>query len=150
MGRPPYRRERSAGFVCFREGSDPAGQRVWLLLNYGKHWDYPKGHVHAREDDLAAARRELLEETGLTPLEVFDGFSHEINYFFRSPRKGLVEKSVVFFLARIDGSAIRLSEEHVGYDLLPLHEALHRLTFATARELLRTAAAHAERAMLRL
>ncbi|HUB27232.1 MAG TPA: hypothetical protein VL992_17540 [Tepidisphaeraceae bacterium] len=36
--------ERSAGFIIFRREGN-AGPRLFLLLDYGKHWDYPKGHL---------------------------------------------------------------------------------------------------------
>jgi ADP-ribose pyrophosphatase len=40
---------------------------VWQLRHpHGRtHWEVPAGSIHADEEPLAAARRELLEETGL-------------------------------------------------------------------------------------
>jgi len=35
-------------------------------------WLFPKGHIDEGEDDEAAARREIEEETGLTNLELID------------------------------------------------------------------------------
>ena len=35
-------------------------------------WLFPKGHIDADESDEAAARREVLEETGLADLEYID------------------------------------------------------------------------------
>ena len=73
--------ERSAGFVIYhvRPGDGPAGDRAaYLVLDYGRHWDFAKGHVERGEDDLAAATRELAEETGLTGVRVVPGFAHEI------------------------------------------------------------------------
>ena len=57
----PLRREFSAGFILFRRTS--AGP-VYLLLDYGRHWDYPKGHLEKNESTWQAAVRELREETG--------------------------------------------------------------------------------------
>ena len=56
--------ERSAGLLLFND--TPGLPRRFLLLDYGKHWDYPKGHVEAGEDDVTAAHRELHEETGIS------------------------------------------------------------------------------------
>src|SRR5947207_3138150 len=95
----PVRAERSAGVVVYRLARRDA-QPQFLLLDYGKYWDYPKGHVEKGEDDLTAALRELQEETGIDDAEIADGFRHEMTYFFRHKNKGLIRKTVVFFLGR--------------------------------------------------
>lgn len=61
---------RSAGIVVTRQTSD--GWRYLLLRVYG-YWDFPKGLVEEGEDALAAARREVKEETGLERLEFMWG-----------------------------------------------------------------------------
>jgi 8-oxo-dGTP pyrophosphatase MutT (NUDIX family) len=117
---------------------EPTPRRLYLLLDYGNYWDFAKGHVEAGEDDLAAARRELREETGITRIELIEGFSREITYFFRG-KKGLVRKSVIFFLARAANADIILSEEHVGWAWLEYKSALGRVNFANAKDVLRAA-----------
>src|SRR5687768_17246771 len=131
------RTERSAGVVAYVDHPP-----LFLLLDYGRHWDYAKGHVKRGEDDLTAARRELEEETGIARAEIDPEFSHEITYFFRYPKRGLIRKTVIFFLARLDTRDVTLSEEHVGYDFLPYESALQRLTYPSAREVLEKAHAH--------
>ncbi len=63
--------KQSAGLLIYRQ---PAGALEVLLVHPGgpffKHkdqgaWSIPKGEIGAGEDALVAARRELLEETGL-------------------------------------------------------------------------------------
>ncbi len=133
------RHERSAGFVVFIEDDiarDAGHDREFLLLDYGRHWDYPKGHVEPGEVDLTAARRELFEETGIQTFDTVPGFAREVEYFFKSNRHGIVHKTVAFFLARIHHRSVRLSSEHVGHDFLPFDQAYERLTFQTARSLL--------------
>ncbi len=131
-------RERSAGIVVFRE--NPAtSQHEFLLLNYGRHWDYPKGHLEKGEGDTVAALRELREETGITNVTLLPKFSREIMYHFQSSRKGLVRKEVIFFGARIDfegSEAITISREHVGFQWIASEAALERLTFANAKAVL--------------
>jgi bis(5'-nucleosidyl)-tetraphosphatase len=131
------RREFSAGFVLFRDTA--AGPR-FLLLDYGKHWDYPKGHLEEGETAWRAAVRELREETGIKQVDRVGRFRQDMHYTFRSTKKGLVSKTVTYFLGRTRVETVMLSDEHEGYAWLPLEEALERLTFANAREMLRAAA----------
>ncbi|MEO8019156.1 MAG: NUDIX domain-containing protein [Pseudomonadota bacterium] len=44
---------------------------IWrvLLLRVYNYWDFPKGLVEPGEDPLAAARREVREETAITELD---------------------------------------------------------------------------------
>ena len=56
---------RSAGAVILR--AFPEGHR-YLLLRCFNYCDFPKREVEAGEDELATARREVCEETGLTEL----------------------------------------------------------------------------------
>lgn len=133
------RHERSAGFVLYRPDPAVPGGRVYLLLDYGRHWDYVKGHVEAGEDDRAAAIRELREETGIADPQVIDGFRRDIEYYFRSNKSGLIHKVVVFFVGETESTEVVLSHEHTGFAFLPFDEAMRRLTYATARDLLRDA-----------
>lgn len=59
-------RRLSAGVVVVRGGPD---QWVFLMLRAYRNWDFPKGMVDAGEDPLAAARREVREETLIEDLD---------------------------------------------------------------------------------
>jgi bis(5'-nucleosidyl)-tetraphosphatase len=140
--RKSTRQERSAGVILYRSTS--GGRRLFLLLDYGRYWDYPKGHVERGEDDRSAALRELREETGLDKVQFADGFTHEMVYYFCTPRGALVRKTVVFFLASTRSSRVQLSEEHVGCEWLAAEEAMERLKYATAKQALAAALEYLE------
>lgn len=59
-------RRFSAGAVIVRTFGD--GWRYLILRSY-RNWDFPKGTVEPGEAPLAAARREVAEESALTELE---------------------------------------------------------------------------------
>jgi len=133
--------ERSAGVIVYRSPSGADNAAEFLLLDYGRYWDYPKGHVEKGEDDETAARRELAEETGIRDVELLPEFSREIVYFFRA-KHGLVRKTVRFFLGRVDSDHVQVSSEHGGHAWLPFEAALERLGHATAKSVLRAAHEH--------
>jgi bis(5'-nucleosidyl)-tetraphosphatase len=135
-GKPAVRREFSAGFILFRR--TPQGPR-FLLLDYGRHWDYPKGHLEEGESDWQAAVRELREETGIRQVDRVGRFRRAMQYAFDSPRKGHVRKTVTYFLGRTRGEAVKLSDEHEGYAWLGYEDALARLTYQNARDMLTAA-----------
>jgi 8-oxo-dGTP pyrophosphatase MutT (NUDIX family) len=66
LGDPRGRLRLSAGVVVLRRS--PVGWRLLLLRAY-RNWDFPKGMVEPGEDPLAAARREVREETLIDDLE---------------------------------------------------------------------------------
>lgn len=129
------KKERSAGVVVFRM-DETSAQRAYLLLDYGRYWDFPKGHVEIGEDDRTAAMRELHEETGISQIEWIDDFKREIRYFFRK-QESLIDKTVVFFLARTAETKVTISHEHVTGGFFPFPDAIQRLRYPNARELLR-------------
>ena len=124
-------REISAGVVLFRVRE----QREYLLLDYGAHWDFPKGHIEKREDPQTTAARELQEETGIRDARFIPGFKEGMRYFYRKAGEGML-KVVIYFLAETATGNVTLSSEHSGCLWLPYEEALKRLTFKNARDLL--------------
>src|SRR3989344_6093873 len=87
--------ERSAGAVVyFRSGKDI----LYLLLRHTTdYWNFPKGNLEKGETDELAAKREILEETGLT-VDFTAGFREEVHWFYTRDA-GKVSKTVVFYIA---------------------------------------------------
>ena len=129
-------REISAVVILVRNRS----QREYLLLDYGSHWDFPKGHIEPGEDPQTTAARELQEETGIRDARIVPGFKESMRYFYRKAGEGMM-KVVIFFLAETPTGEVTLSHEHSGYVWLPYEDALKRLTFKNARDLLAKAQA---------
>ena len=123
----------SAGIVVYREHNN---QREYLLLHYASgHWDFAKGHLEAGETIEQAAHRELFEEAGITA-QVHDGFKHSFAYTLTG-RDGMPElKTVYFFAGKALSDNIRLSHEHKDFMWLPYADAIKKLTYDNARNLL--------------
>jgi 8-oxo-dGTP pyrophosphatase MutT (NUDIX family) len=129
--------EKSCGLVVFNSNKI-------LLLKYsanntqgeGGHWDFPKGHVEQNETELETALRELEEETGISKVEIIADFRHSISYTF-SRRSESISKEVIFFLASTVEKRVTLSHEHIDYAWLDFNNALEKLTYENARQILK-------------
>jgi 8-oxo-dGTP pyrophosphatase MutT (NUDIX family) len=89
----------SAGVVVVRRG--PAGW-LFLLLRAYRNWDFPKGLVETGEDPLAAARREVQEETLIEDLH----FDWGDRYVETQPYSR--NKVARYYLARTETEAVTL------------------------------------------
>jgi 8-oxo-dGTP pyrophosphatase MutT (NUDIX family) len=135
--------EKSAGAIIYRIEK---GEEVYLLLHYAAidhrgskdYWDFAKGHVEAGEKEIDTVTREVKEETGLTDLEFVPGFNAWMKYFFVFEGKKIF-KIVTYLLAKTPTKKVTISGEHIGYDWLPYEEALERLTFKNAKDMLKKA-----------
>lgn len=129
------KKQTSAGIVVYYSSDNKI---EYLLLQYAAgHWDFAKGKLEEGETKLEAARRELKEETGLTEIEILPDFEESLSYIFRDFRGKPIEKTVTFFVGHIDEKRdITLSREHQGFIWLEYEQAVTRLTYSNAREVL--------------
>jgi 8-oxo-dGTP pyrophosphatase MutT (NUDIX family) len=81
------------------------------------------------------ARREAGEETGITDINFIDGFEESVKYEFRF-NSDLIQKKVVFFLAKTNTSKISLSHEHRDFVWLEYEDAMKKVTFDNAKKIL--------------
>jgi len=127
------KKERSAGVVVCME--KPDGNR-FLLLNYPTgHWDFVKGKIEKGETLHQTAVRETKEETGISDLEFVEGFEEKINYNFQFEGE-LIQKEVVFFLAKTKTHTVNVSHEHLDYTWLDYENALEKVTYQNAKNIL--------------
>src|SRR5687767_390741 len=116
---------RAAGAVVFRRSE--RGIRLLVLRAY-KNWDFPKGLVEPGEDQLATARREVEEETGLANL------AYPFGEEFRETVPYSGNKIARYYLAETDAEKIELP---VSPELgRPEHHEYRWVSFDEAEDLL--------------
>ncbi|MBI4894744.1 MAG: NUDIX domain-containing protein [Candidatus Aenigmarchaeota archaeon] len=119
------RSERSAGFVVFRK--DTRGLVYLLLQNSSKFfWDFPKGHISPGEGEEAAARRELMEEAGITQITPVSGFREQVSYSYTF-RDEVIQKDLIMFAGEVPDERVVLSWEHSSFAWLTFDDARERL-----------------------
>ncbi len=110
-------------------------------MRRGRDWTFPKGHIEPGEGPRDAARREVLEETGL---EIELGESLGSTRFGFSSSDGRWNRKVVdWFVARRTGGELRLEPIFEEAAFYGREEALNLLTFPADREMARRAFAAA-------
>jgi 8-oxo-dGTP pyrophosphatase MutT (NUDIX family) len=134
----PAKEEKSAGVVIFRKEKE----NILFLLLFKKYkteyWDLAKGHVEKGEDPLETARREAMEESGITDLEFLPGFVEKISWFYKLEGK-LTKKYVTYYLAETKTEHAKVSQEHIKPGWFTLEEAEKVLKHKDSMELLRKA-----------
>ena len=127
-------KEQSAGTVLFIEEYN---EKLFLLLHYPTgHWDFVKGKIENNESLEQAAIRETKEETGITDIEFIKGFKEKIEYSFKF-NGDIVQKEVIFFLAKTNTKQVMISNEHLDYVWLDFNNALNKITYENAKNILK-------------
>ncbi len=127
--------ERSAGAVVFRKEKEII---YYLLLHEVNYWGFSKGIIEKGEELKETVKREVEEETGIKDIDLVSGFKESIKYFYRRGGKTIF-KTVIFYLAETKTKEIKLSFEHIGFEWLLYKEALDRLTYKNAKDILKKA-----------
>ncbi len=125
--------------------TDPDG-RVALIrttsLKGALVWGLPKGHPHVGEDPLAAATREVQEETGLQVIVPIPEPAARIDYWFVAKDGVRVHKRVDFYrMEAVGGDPSHHDDEVEEVALLDPTEARARLTYENERAVLDSALA---------
>lgn len=91
------KRTRTAGGIVMHERTG----HILVVSQNGDSWSLPKGHVDPGEDDLAAATREIREESGVRDLKLIrplGGYErHAIGHGGKGERTDEL-KTIVMFL----------------------------------------------------
>jgi bis(5'-nucleosidyl)-tetraphosphatase len=115
----------SAGVVIVRRFGD---QYRYLLLRAGNYWDFSKGMVEPGEDPLAAAIREVDEETTLTGLDFRWGHA-----FTETEPYGKNKIARYYIAESAEGEVYLPVTNELGK---PEHDEFRWLEYDAARELL--------------
>ena len=110
----------------------------FLLMKHKDRWDLPKGHLDGDETEEECARRELLEETGITAedIELIPGFRWVTEYEVQSKRFGeKCHKTLVIFLGRLKRDVKITLTEHLDFRWFPWQPP-HRIQSQTINPLL--------------
>jgi 8-oxo-dGTP diphosphatase len=94
------------------EDMDSDQIRKIILINsdaqkYPNEWDFPGGHIHEDEDEIAGLKREVKEETTLD---------------IASPVQVHQHGRIKFYKTRQYNGTIKLSEEHTEYKWVTIEE----------------------------
>lgn len=101
------KKEKSCGAIVFylKENKE---QILLIKHSNSGHWSFPKGHVEAGETEVETARREIMEETGVTA-NIDTRFREVVTY---SPKKDVL-KDVIYFFATAENYETQKQEEEV-------------------------------------
>jgi len=122
----------SAGGVILNKKNE-----VLVVSQHGTSWSLPKGHIEAGEDALTAARREILEETGISKLELIKTLgSYQRNRISLSGRNDPSElKTIHLFLFRTSETDLKpIDPENPEAQWVKKNEVVQLLTHQKDRE----------------
>lgn len=140
------RHSHSAGGVAYRRRAGDAGKvfEVALIATDpdGRRWQLPKGRLYPSEKPLAAALREVEEETGLET--EYKSFLKTVHYAYLDTYARVVpervHKRVDFYLLHVVGG--RLSDASIEVEKVEwvaTEEALGRLAYEGERDCIKLA-----------
>ena len=126
---------RHSGSIVVLAVDQPASDPRVLLERQYRHatqsmmWELPAGRIDDGERELAAAKRELLEETGYTAKQW-----KRILYFYVSP--GFLDETMAIYLARglKAGPAQPEADELIETHFLPLSETVRMVNKGLIRD----------------
>jgi 8-oxo-dGTP pyrophosphatase MutT (NUDIX family) len=122
-------RETTSGGIVFRRNKQNNELEILLMQDAKNRWTIPKGHVEPNEDPKATAEREIIEETGLKEMKVYDWLG-KVNFRYRRGHT-LVLMTMHIYMVQGLGKTDELDPEDWLNDIkwLPAHEAIDKIAY---------------------
>jgi 8-oxo-dGTP pyrophosphatase MutT (NUDIX family) len=129
--------EQSIGAVIKYQTSPENTQssEFLLLRNRRGFWGFPQGHKEKGETEIETLLREVLEETGISTLDI-QSYVGKIRYSYFRTDGMKSEKEVRFYFATTSSKDIRLSAEHDGFVWASFLDALYTLDHRQLKSIL--------------
>lgn len=126
------RADISYGFIPLIKKSEE--WHVLIVKHRTNYWGFVKGHAEPGESPLETAERELYEETGLKVSKLlYEGTL--IDHYQFDWHGERIDKTVVYYLAEVQGELILQAQEIVDAKWVPLTEAENQVTFPQSQVL---------------
>lgn len=122
-------RETTSGGIVYRRPADGGELEILLMQDTKSRWTIPKGHVEPGEDPRATAEREIIEETGLQQMKLYDWLG-KVNFRYRR-NQTLVLMTMHIYMVQALGETNQLKPEEWITDIrwLPAHEAIDKIAY---------------------
>ena len=122
-------RETTSGGIVFRRNAKTQDLEILLMQDAKNRWTIPKGHVEPNEDPRDTARREIIEETGLQEMKVYDWLG-KVNFRYRRSHT-LVLMTMHIYMVQGLGKTDELHPEDWLNDIqwLPAKEAIDKIAY---------------------
>lgn len=122
-------RETTSGGIVFRRNPKDQQLEILLMQDAKNRWTIPKGHVEPGEDPRDTARREIIEETGLQDMKVYEWLG-KVNFRYRRNHT-LVLMTMHIYMVQGLGKTNELNPEDWLNDIrwLPANEAIDKIAY---------------------
>jgi len=124
--------EESFGIIPLRRQEN--SWEVLLIQHGAGHWGFPKGHPEPGESPQETATRELKEEVGVDITQFLSDTPLKDSYHFSMKGK-LINKTVTYFIAEVQGKVTIQLEEIRAYKWVPVEFAEEYISFRGAKNL---------------
>ncbi|MFP4052562.1 MAG: NUDIX hydrolase [Phycisphaerae bacterium] len=124
-------------YIC-RTVPDTGRAGEYLVMRRAGHesfaglWQQVTGAIHENETAVEAAVRELHEETGLSPRELYS--ANMVHQYYAPDRDGIMIMPVFLAFVTPDTEEVTLSEEHDEFRWVPVGRAGEVFTFSQQRD----------------